>query len=205
MRAYSPSADADVDVKLQDGLTSRSGGDGAEVHFSAEAVSLYDQDIRRTTTQSSHNLGPSSESDEDVAPAPNEFYSPDEGAESGENIPSYDEGRGYRVQCADGMYSQSGGIQEGALVEGTAAWASQASRTAIVIRTSEHRRPLVIGYSTSRTPMPRPRWRRRATAWIMSPRTGPQEAGLVRQVHTKRTKYATEPWRRASSSTTARR
>ncbi len=29
----------------------------------------------------------------------------------GENIPNYDNGRGYRVQCADGTYSQSGGIQ----------------------------------------------------------------------------------------------
>ena len=28
-----------------------------------------------------------------------------------ENIPYYDEGRGYRVRCADGTYSQSGGIQ----------------------------------------------------------------------------------------------
>ena len=29
----------------------------------------------------------------------------------GENILNYDNGRGYRVQCADGTYSQSGGIQ----------------------------------------------------------------------------------------------
>jgi hypothetical protein len=30
---------------------------------------------------------------------------------AGQNIPNYNNGRGYRVQCNDGMYSHSGGIQ----------------------------------------------------------------------------------------------
>ena len=41
------------------------------------------------------------------------------------------------------------------------------SRTAIVIRTSAHRRPSSSVMSTSHTHVVRPRWRRRASAWIV--------------------------------------
>ena len=36
-----------------------------------------------------------------------EYDSPDYGA--ADEIPNYENGTGYRVQCADGMYSHSGG------------------------------------------------------------------------------------------------
>ena len=71
-------------------------GDGSEIRFSGAAVAAYD-DEQAARYASTHNIGDSG--------APTE--PPD--ADAGRNIPNYENGTGYRVQCADGMYSHSGG------------------------------------------------------------------------------------------------
>jgi hypothetical protein len=72
-------------------------GDGARIRFPARAVVSYD-DEQAAHFAATHDTGPAE--DEEV---------PNAGSTSGENIPNYDNGSGYRVQCADGMYSRSGG------------------------------------------------------------------------------------------------
>ena len=54
----------------------------------------------------------------------------------------------------------------------SAAQRREISRTATVIRTSAHTRPSSSVMSTSHTHVVRPRWRRRAVAWIVPPRIG---------------------------------
>ena len=87
--------------------------DGA-ARFPLAAVDNYSQE-QADAYGATHDLGPDPyESppeqpapEPDSAPSPQPLYTPP----SGGNIPNYDNGRGYRVQCADGMYSHSGGIQ----------------------------------------------------------------------------------------------
>ena len=81
------------------------------VRFSQAAVDSYSAG-QADAYAGSHNLGPDPQTEpSEPEPDPSaESASPDTG-DPGENIPSYDEGRGYRVQCNDGMYSKSGGIQ----------------------------------------------------------------------------------------------
>jgi hypothetical protein len=130
-RAYSPASQESYDIACDGGATIVcTAGDGAEVRFSPRAVALYDQ-AQADSYAASHDLGPQPETvesdgyeyDDDEAYADDDYedhgdYDDDEGyndgdgaTEPGENIPYYDEGRGYRVQCADGTYSQSGGVQ----------------------------------------------------------------------------------------------
>ncbi len=89
------------------------------MRFGSHAVALYDQD-QADAYAATHDLGPVEAADTDAYSADDDYG--DESAESGydngdgvteagENIPYYEEGDGYRVQCADGTYSQSGGIQ----------------------------------------------------------------------------------------------
>jgi len=88
-------------------------GDGGEVHFDLGAVALYD-DEQAAAYASAHDLGPGSEAASDTAygSETSDDYGDDYGDDTyGEEIPNYDNGNGYRVQCADGMYSKSGGIQ----------------------------------------------------------------------------------------------
>lgn len=92
--------------------------DGGAVKFSQAAVDRYSQS-QADAYESGHDLGPDpyeglsyatpGDSIPDYEPesTPPDYDTPT----PGENIPNYDNGRGYRVQCADGMYSQSGGIQ----------------------------------------------------------------------------------------------
>jgi hypothetical protein len=78
------------------------------VKFPQTAVDLYSQ-TRAVAYARSHDLGPDTyESLPLAAPPPS---SPDSAPSPGANIPNYENGRGYRVQCNDGMYSRSGGIQ----------------------------------------------------------------------------------------------
>jgi hypothetical protein len=65
-------------------------GDGAQVKFSGASVAAYD-DEQANRFASTHDIGDQ----------------PVDGI--GQNIPNYENGTGYRVQCADGMYSHSGG------------------------------------------------------------------------------------------------
>jgi hypothetical protein len=96
--------------------------DGGAVKFPQAAVDRYSQS-QADAYASAHDLGPdpyeglpSSGSDESVPDyeAPDydpDYTPPDDYTPPGENIPNYDNGRGYRVQCADGTFSHSGGIQ----------------------------------------------------------------------------------------------
>jgi len=93
-------------------------GDGGEVRFPSDAVAAYDDDQAKAYA-STHDTGnkPVAAATSDPytrSDAVPEYDSPDYPPESpgyGNEIPNYDEGNGYRVQCSDGMYSQSGGIQ----------------------------------------------------------------------------------------------
>jgi hypothetical protein len=126
IRAYSPATERSYRLTCRGGTMVRcTAGDGAEVRFSSAAVSAY-TDSQARAYAASADLGPvgsaavdpgSYDNDtysdpgyDDYDPGYDEGYSdPDSGY--GDEIPNYDNGRGYRVQCADGMYSQSGGIQ----------------------------------------------------------------------------------------------
>jgi hypothetical protein len=66
-------------------------GDGAQIKFSGASVAAYD-DEQANRYASAHDIGD---------------REPTDGG--GQNIPNYENGTGYRVQCADGMYSHSGG------------------------------------------------------------------------------------------------
>jgi hypothetical protein len=123
--AYSPVSEQSYEMTCSDGATVIcDAGDGAEVRFSMSAVSAYDQS-QADSYASSHDLGPdidtahpSDHYSDDDHYSHHDDYSADQGyndgdsvTEPGENIPYYDEGRGSRVECEDGTYSQSGGIQ----------------------------------------------------------------------------------------------
>jgi len=92
--------------------------DSGAVKFPQAAVDRYSQS-QADAYADGHDLGP--DPYEGLSyPAPNdsvpnyepEYAPPDDYTPTpGENIPNYDNGRGSRVRCADGMYSQSGGIQ----------------------------------------------------------------------------------------------
>lgn len=76
--------------------------DGGRVRFPSAAVDSYSSE-QAARYAASHDVGSSTTDGSSAStPAPD----PDE---SGDEIPNYDNGTGYRVQCADGMYSQSGG------------------------------------------------------------------------------------------------
>lgn len=108
IQVYSPAARSTFDVSctVRDSQIGCSTTDGGEVRFSQAALDLYSQ-AQADNYAGSHDLGPDPhESLPPPDPAPSAPYNPDGG-----NIPNYENGNGYRVQCNDGMYSQSGGIQ----------------------------------------------------------------------------------------------
>jgi hypothetical protein len=90
--------------------------DDGVVRFPLAALDRYSQ-AQADAYAAGHDLGPDPyeslpaepppSSEPGYAPAPEPSYTPP----SGGNIPNYENGRGYRVQCSDGMYSHSGGIQ----------------------------------------------------------------------------------------------
>ena len=93
---------------------------GALLKFSQAAVDAYSK--QADAYSRGHDLGPDPYEDlprVDTAPPPEtheppDTYEPPETSDrppSRGNIPNYENGRGYRVRCADGMYSHSGGIQ----------------------------------------------------------------------------------------------
>ena len=106
--------------------------DGSGVRFPAAALDAYSHN-QADAYAASHDLGPDAyewalppeESNDysyrDEPPDDEDYggYSDDDGYSEddyggtlpGENIPNYDNGRGFRVQCNDGTYSKSGGIQ----------------------------------------------------------------------------------------------
>jgi hypothetical protein len=133
---YSPAVQRSFRVRCaNDGVgvtcTSR---DGSGVRFPMAALDAYSQG-QADAYAADHDLGPdpyeetlspdeSYDSSDylDDPPDDEDYYGdyddsapyPDDSSGDtlpGENIPNYDNGRGYRVQCDDGTYSQSGGIQ----------------------------------------------------------------------------------------------
>ncbi|MFA4929848.1 MAG: hypothetical protein WC558_15135 [Patulibacter sp.] len=90
-------------------------GDGGRVRFPVVALEMY-SDEQAADYAAAHDTGTDSTSAlAGVGSSGTDPY--DEGEPSsddydsspGEEIPNYDNGTGSRVQCADGMYSQSGG------------------------------------------------------------------------------------------------
>jgi hypothetical protein len=82
------------------------------VRFSQAAVDSYSAS-QATAYADHHNLGPDATNSTDKTgdPSPSEpAPSLEAPSSSGGDIPNYANGRGYRVQCEDGMYSHSGGI-----------------------------------------------------------------------------------------------
>lgn len=101
--------------------------DRGKVRFPEAAVAAYSQ-AQAGDYAANHDLGPDpyeglpqtgprryAPDSPPVAEEPSPTYDEDIPEEPptapGENIPNYENGRGYRVQCEDGTYSQSGGIQ----------------------------------------------------------------------------------------------
>jgi hypothetical protein len=105
IQVYSPAASSTFKVSctVRDSQIGCSTTDGGEVRFSQAALDLYSQ-TQADAYAGSHDLGPDPYGS--LPPPESAPYNPD-----GDNIPNYENGNGYRVQCNDGMYSQSGGIQ----------------------------------------------------------------------------------------------
>jgi hypothetical protein len=120
IRAYSPVSHVDYAVACATddaGDVTCVAGDGGEVHFRLAAIRAYDAG-QAVAYAASHDLGPNADAHSGAAPsttadlAPNPTPSP--GSTGGDppiedRIPNYDNGTGYPVRCADGMWSQSGG------------------------------------------------------------------------------------------------
>lgn len=127
---YSPAVQRSFRVSCtNDGVgVACTSGDDSGVRFSVAALDAYSQ-AQAEAYAANHDLGPDAyewappaeESDGYDYPDGEDYgdysdydsYSDGDygGTPPGENIPNYDNGRGYRVQCNDGTYSQSGGIQ----------------------------------------------------------------------------------------------
>lgn len=131
---YSPAVQRSFRIRCtNDGVgVACTGRDGSGVRFPVAALVAYSQD-QADAYAANHDLGPDAYEWESSPDAPDDYsaypddysdedyggysdddaYSDDDygGTPPGENIPNYDNGRGYRVQCEDGTYSQSGGIQ----------------------------------------------------------------------------------------------
>jgi hypothetical protein len=121
LRAYSPASGQDYAVACAtDGAENVTcvAGDGGEVHFNLAAVRVYD-DIQAARYASTHDLGPGARSRvggsvggvDNTQDQPSDIPSDENGPTPANKIPNYDNGNGYPVQCADGMWSKSGGIQ----------------------------------------------------------------------------------------------
>jgi hypothetical protein len=118
--AYSPAANREFDLDCipGEGQVICTAGDGAEVVFSRDAVDRYSLSQAKHYV-ATHDVGddifPWETSGEDgsaTSDATPSYSVPDTSSTPpGENIPNYDNGNGYRVQCADGTFSHSGGIQ----------------------------------------------------------------------------------------------
>ena len=99
IRAYSPASGKRFSLRCsgRSSIVCRA-DDGSVVKFSAGAVAAYD-DEQAARYASTHETGDDEQAAEDAGGA----------GTGGENIPNYENGTGYRVQCSDGMYSHSGG------------------------------------------------------------------------------------------------
>jgi hypothetical protein len=125
IRAYSPATDVTYRLRCEDtaGRVSCTAGDGAVVRFSAASIERYTPANARSYADS-HDLGPVSTpivrapetAPSDPAPAVAAPPLPpvagtDDFCTTHDCIPNYPNGRGTTVQCSDGSFSHSGGIQ----------------------------------------------------------------------------------------------
>jgi hypothetical protein len=118
--AYSPAARRQfaVDCTSRQSRVLCTAGDGAEVSFPQSAVARYGLSQAKRYV-STHDVGDDVFPWEETGgggpsakPSTPSYSAPDTSSTPpGENIPNYENGNGYRVQCADGTYSHSGGIQ----------------------------------------------------------------------------------------------
>jgi hypothetical protein len=117
LQVWSPAAHSTFDVSctVDYSRVACTTADDGVVRFPLAAVDNYSQE-QADAYAARHDLGPDPYESLPVTPPSEE---PDDSPEApallrpsiGRNIPNYENGRGYRVQCADGMYSHSGGIQ----------------------------------------------------------------------------------------------
>lgn len=114
--AHSPALGRALRTRCRSGVTrvTCSTGDGGRVRFPIAAINMY-SDAQAADYAATHDTGTDSTSALADAASTSDPYDEDEpsyddyDSSPGEEIPNYDNGTGYRVQCADGMYSQSGG------------------------------------------------------------------------------------------------
>lgn len=114
IRVYSPALGATLATRCTKSATRATcrTGDGGRARFALSALEAYSSD-QAESYASTHDIGPespsasswSSDSADDAATGGDDGVWPP----VGERIPNFDEGTGYVVRCADGMYSQSGG------------------------------------------------------------------------------------------------
>jgi hypothetical protein len=105
IEAYSPAAGTSFAATCADAgatIVCRTARD-AVVRFSSAALDAYDQS-QADHYAVTHDLGPDT-----GAPSPSEATPADDGPTPDNEIPNYPNGTGSVVQCADGMYSHSGG------------------------------------------------------------------------------------------------
>jgi hypothetical protein len=137
LRVWSPAAQQTLTTTCESdaALVTCRTNDGGVVKFPQAAVDSYSRS-QADAYADGHDLGPDpyaglgeepgyvppDEYEPEYAPPDDYDYTPPDDYDytppddydytpPGENIPNYDNGRGYRVQCADGTYSHSGGIQ----------------------------------------------------------------------------------------------
>lgn len=125
IRAYSPATDVTYRLRCEEttGQVVCSAGDGAVVKFSIDAVDRYTSAQARAYA-SSRDLGPTATPTtrvpETAVPDPAPAVAPPpppvatgtgDFCSTHDCIPNYDNGNGTTVQCSDGTFSHSGGIQ----------------------------------------------------------------------------------------------
>lgn len=116
--AWSPAGKQYYDVTCTARIVCKA-GDGAEIRFPATAIESYDED-QAAAYANAHDVGPNTDDPASSDPYTDDddyeddYALPDEEESSSapdQRIPNYEDGNGYPVQCADGMWSKSGGIQ----------------------------------------------------------------------------------------------
>ncbi len=116
IQVYSPAAGATYDTacRTTGEYVVCTTDDGGAVRFSRASVDRYSQDQADRYVQKS-DLGPGSDSSsgpDEAPPSPPPDPSNDSSfCDTHDCIPNYGNGNGDTVQCADGTYSHSGGIQ----------------------------------------------------------------------------------------------
>jgi hypothetical protein len=122
IEVYSPATHRTYSTRctVANGIVRCTTNDRGAVRFAVAAVGRYDQD-QADRYASTHDLGDGAQSEAPSAPygdggsgAPNDTSGYDGGSDfcdTHDCIPNYPSGNGSTVQCADGTYSHSGGIQ----------------------------------------------------------------------------------------------